>query len=217
MKTLQCRAHGGTFKIGPKRGRDPVNCGGNWPDCTRVKTIEIQGRKLQVEKSSPVDVLQPWSRAKAMLEALEWVCKGRGYKDHYNGRDNAQLVELTAVRGVEVISMLWVNGELISQDYTLWASEKTSLNGKPADSLTFNPDECTDRELVRALAGMKCTWWNVLGQKTEEAYIAAESIKIEHAYNGKGDESPGDRIVKFIEQGGAGFRAFRVAALLKVG
>jgi hypothetical protein len=116
-----------------------------------------------------------------------------------------------------MILMVWVDGTLVQQDYSLWSSDRPRQNGKPAGRLSFDPDECTDRELVRALAGMKCTWWNVLGQKEEEAVIAPDSIKIEHAYNGHGDESPGDRIVKFIEHGGAGFRAFRVAALLKVG
>jgi hypothetical protein len=57
MKTLQCRAHGGTFKIGPKRGRDPVNCGGKWPECTRVtgeKPVNmkyIAPRRLTEEES----------------------------------------------------------------------------------------------------------------------------------------------------------------------
>lgn len=213
MKTLQCRAHGGTFKIGPKRGRDPANCGGRWPDCTRVKTIEIQGRKLQVNRPDEVPQTNPSigtaMLAQKRLQLMGWECKG-----HADVSSN--WAALVCTRGEETLLMKWVDGYNTEQNYSLWY-EKPSANGKPPNALSFDPDECTDRELVRALAGMKCTWWNVLGQKTEEAVIAPDSIKIEHAYNGHGDEQPGDRIVKFIEHGGAGFRAFRVAALLKVG
>src|SRR5690348_5253815 len=45
MKTLQCRDHGGTFTVIPKRGRPPVRCS---PDnvCTRFKgTGSVTERK----------------------------------------------------------------------------------------------------------------------------------------------------------------------------
>lgn len=224
--TIQCRDHGGTFQIQPKRGRRPVRCTRE-NACTRYPPGEVAAWVERAAQATPAQVARavgraenaprgPWIVAKERLEAQGWLCQGRGWKDHYNGRDNASLVELTATRSEETIIMHWTDGELIQQDYSLW-SEAPSANNKPAGSLSFNPDECTDRELVRALAGCKVTWWNVLGQKEEEATIAPESIKIEHAYNGHGDEQPSDRIVKFIEHGGAGFRAFRVGALLKVG
>lgn len=222
MKTLQCRTHGGTFKIGPKRGRDPVNCGDKWPQCTRYLDVPTANKVVTPMEDTP------WIEAQVRLEEQSWLTAGKGRITDPNetlsfpngSRMNGgrfRVVDLTAVRGDEMLIMVWVDGRLMQQDYQLWASDRPSANGKPANALTFDPDECTDRELVRALAGMKCTWWNVLGQKTEEAIIAPKSIKIEHAYNGLGDESPGDRIVKFIEHGGAGYRAFRVAALLKVG
>ncbi len=224
MVTIQCRDHGGTFQIQPKRGRRPVRCnpqntctrGGIEPQATpqqvakavsRVEFSETITRTVDTAKAR-----QPALAAKARLEEQGWQCAGRGWVDE----DGGVGVELSAVRGDELLVMYWMDGECTLQDYSLW-SEKPSANNKPAGKLTFDPDECTDRELVRALAGCKVTWWNVLGQKEEEATIAPESMKIEHAYNGHGDEMPGDRIVKFIEHGGAGYRAFRVAALLKVG
>ncbi len=249
MKTLQCRAHGGTFKIGPKRGRDPVNCGGKWPECSRVTGDNpVDMKRIRVPKLTEEESLArrmadsaairgtsqpkptgetPWIEAQVRLEEQGWLTSGKGrvtepseFLSFPNGRQMSggrfQIVTLTAVREDELLIMVWADGELVQQTYSLW-HEKPSANGKPAGNLTFDPDECTDRELVRALGGMKCTWWNVLGQKEETAVIDAESIKIEHSYNGKGDESPGDRIVKFIERGAGGFRAFRVAALLKVG
>lgn len=143
------------------------------------------------------------------LMPFGWVCKGAANV----AEDWATLI---CTRGDENLLMKWVNGVCTQQEYIMW-HEKPSANGKPDGSLTFNPDECTDRELVRALAGCKVTWWNVLGQREESAVIAKDKVEISHVYNGIGDEQPGDRIVKFVEHGGAGFRAFRVAALLKVG
>lgn len=240
MVTIQCRDHGGTFQFQPQRGRRPVRCKPENP-CSRQMddnasqkadayiakemqnspigqaafkraqaTPEIVSRAVaRIEAGIPRNPALP---AKARLEEQGWLCTGRGWTDE----DGGVGVELTAVRGDELLVMHWLDGVCTDQDYSLW-SEKPSANAKPAGKLTFDPDECTDRELVRALAGCKVTWWNVLGQKEEEATIAPESMKIEHAYNGRGDETPGDRIVKFIERGGAGYRAFRVAALLKVG
>ena len=242
MITIQCRDHGGTFQIQPKRGRRPVRCTRE-NACTRYasspqRTTEgppeswvpsrveatasaIKNARMAVEgfnkahpqvqhmATNPSVVLA--MAAKQRLEAQGWLCKGRGWLE-----DEHEFATLTATRDEETIIMHWNDGQLIQQDYSLW-HEAPSANGKPRGSLSFAPDECTDRELVRALAGCKVTWWNVLGQKEETAIIAPESIKIEHAYNGHGDETPGDRIVKFIEHGGAGYRAFRMAALLKVG
>ena len=107
------------------------------------------------------------------------------------------------------------DGQCVSQEYSLW-SDKPSANNKPAGSLTFDPDECTDRELIRALAGCKVTWWNKLGQFEQTAIVDAGKIQIEHLYNSIGDETPGDRIIKFIDKGNGGFKAFRLGALLKV-
>lgn len=155
--------------------------------------------------------LAPAKVAKEHLEAQGWTVTGKAWAE-----DHHQFASITGARGDETIIMHWNDGQLIAQHYSLW-SEVPRENNKPKGALTFDPDECTDRELVRALSGMRVTWWNKLGQLEETAVIGPNKITIEHAYSGTGDETPGDRIVKFTDHSGAGFRAFRVAALLKVG
>lgn len=246
MKTLQCRLHGGTFQITPKRGRPPTNCGGAYGVCSRFPLTPEEQRKVARATGGPVMPAKRATRtkleettvivgqpeeapeaprmpmvdnvsvraalaARERLEPLGWLCKGRAFED-----DEGYHAEVMATRDEELINLQWTDGILVSQFYSLWY-EKPSANGKPKGSLSFDPDECTDRELVRALSGMKCTWWNVLGQKEESGVISATKIKIEHAYNGTGDEMPADRIVHFTDHTGRGFCAFRVGALLKVG
>lgn len=240
MKTLQCRLHGGTFQVVPKRGRPPTNCGGTHGVCSRYpaeqrKVDDLQehaGISKRRQRVAPVadevgfrkpDESKPEApkaanpsasmamAAKERLEPLGWLCKGRAFSD-----DEGYHAEVMATRDEELLNLQWTDGMLVSQVYSLWY-EKPSANGKPKGNLSFDPDECTDRELVRALSGMKVTWWNVLGQKEESGVIGANKIKIEHAYNGIGDEMPGDRIVHFTDHAGTGYRAFRVGALLEVG
>lgn len=150
-------------------------------------------------------------QAKAQLEALGWECKGEKLTE---GK-----VRLTATRGVELLIIVWAyEGVLLAQDYSLWdTTVGTGRNGKPQSKLPWDPEEMTDGELVRELTGMKVTWWNSLAQAETSDVIQAGTIKIERSYESNGDEVYGDRIVKFIGYGGGGFRAFRVAALMKVG
>lgn len=154
--------------------------------------------------------------AKAQLEALGWKCSARAYFDTLNERKDAGIVAFEASRGTERISILWADGELISQQYSLWNVDKPSDNGKPASQLKFDPDELSDGELVRHLSGMTVTWWNKLGQMEEKAVIPSK-LSITHSYDGKGDETPADRVVNFIDMSGHGFRSFRVGQLIKVG
>ena len=151
--------------------------------------------------------------AKAQLEALGWTVAGKGYTDPEAGFK----AHLTATRGEELLVMNFVHGMISSSDYSLWAVDKPSKNNKPANKLTFDTDEIPDKELVEILKGNKATWWNRLGGREESAIISPDKIVIEHIFNGKGDEVPGERIVKFAEHGGSGFRAFRLDALIKVG
>jgi len=37
FRTLQCREHGGNFKVPAKRGRPPTRCGGNYPKCDMAR------------------------------------------------------------------------------------------------------------------------------------------------------------------------------------
>jgi hypothetical protein len=275
MKTLQCREHGGTFSVVPRRGRPPVRCSDDNP-CSRAgtektaKAVERMAngipRKLQrdpdLDKFDSMNAaelrvyarqngastitkltnagqlrralrtweaqktpeataetpeveapsnpsLEPAMAAKAKLEALGWICKGKAHSD--------TTAILTCSRGDELLIVQWEAGNCVSQDYQLWDVDTPKNNDKPTSRLTFDPDECTDSELVRALSGMKITWWNKLGQSEESGIVSPQKIEIVHSYDGIGDETPGDRIVKFIDHGGSGFRNFRVAALLKVG
>lgn len=152
--------------------------------------------------------------AKAELEPLGWAVSGRAWIDE----EGNQCASVLANRGTETISLVWKNGTLSSQEYVLWNREKPSLNfsGMPPRRLKFDPDELSDRELVTRLSGMKVSWWNRLAKSVETAVIG-DRVTIEHVYNSRGDETPGERIVKFVDHGGTGYRAFYAAALIKVG
>jgi hypothetical protein len=267
MKTLQCREHGGTFEVIPRRGRPPVKCS---PDnvCTRFngngKSARAPKPITQAERTAnskavrrrPSDMpaglskggeaklrarfmeelasaegapempatraseshangrsvvsasLAKAKEAKGLLEAQGWICDGKG---------KGNLATITASRGEETLLLSFRDGELVDQNYMLWNVDKPAANNMPANKLTFDTDEMTDSELIKALSGMKVIWWNKLAQNTETGVVSPQKIVIEHSYAGNGDETPADRIVKFVEHGGAGFRAFRVGALLKVG
>lgn len=149
--------------------------------------------------------------ARSELEALGWTAKGRGWTD---GEDAC--AELTATRGSETLVLTWRNGNVTSQDYSLWHT-KPSRNAMPKRRLKFNPDEMTDGELIRAISGMKVTWWNSLAQSEESYTIGTKTLSIEHSFTANGDEDSARRIVKFVDMNGGGFRHFHVDALLKVG
>lgn len=156
--------------------------------------------------------------AKAELETLGWTAKGRGWYEEDDGGEfpGAMMAEVIASRGSESLVITWNDGALIKQDYNLWHN-KRSLNGMPATKLKFNPDEMTDRELIRAIAGMKVTWWNSLAKAEESFVVSPDKLSIEHFYSSNGDEDGGRRIVKFLAMDGLGFRHFYAEALLKIG
>jgi len=152
--------------------------------------------------------------AKQRLEPLGWSVKGRAWFDDEKG-----MAEITAVREDETLVLQWADGKLVHQDYGIWDIDQPQKNNKPASRLPFDPDEVPDKELVGMLQGMTVTWWNALAQSNETATIDPQKITIEHAYTATmhGDETPADRIVKFVAMHGGGFRAFRLGALLKIG
>jgi hypothetical protein len=247
MKTLQCRDHGGTFTVEAKRGRPPVRCSDDnvcsaWKPNSRVamgdtaikqvkqtplpeelqrQPVVLQAavarayddaaanrRKAQTQANPNVAMAYA---AREMLSPLGWACTAKAWTD-----DDASYATLTAVRASEMITLVWQDGVLTDQHYGLWEMELPSANDKPASKLGFDPDEMSDRELIQRLSGMPVQWWNRLGQSIEQATIPAK-VQIEHAYNGTGDETPGDRVIKFVDMAGSGYRAFRVGALMKVG
>ncbi|HEY6018386.1 MAG TPA: hypothetical protein VIY48_00345 [Candidatus Paceibacterota bacterium] len=151
--------------------------------------------------------------ARERLEPLGWAVTARGWMD-----GDSSFASLTASRDTELLSLYWQDGVLTDQEYNLWNTELPSANGKPKGTDSFLPefDEMTDKEVVQRLSGMTVQWWNSLGQSVERATIG-EKIKITHAYSGTGDEVPRDRVINFVDHENAGYRAFRLGALMKLG
>jgi len=243
-KQIQCRTHGGMFPVASKRGRPPVRCTPE-NKCThadkhaaddvmeakaRITAREVERRttkpkatgvaKVTVQKNPSIPMA---FKAKELLEPKGWQVKGRAWFEDTGKTDTTAtqqivvgMAELTAVRGDELLTMVWVDGKLTDQQYSMWNTEKPSENGKPRSHLEFEPDETSDRELVKLLAGRPVSWWNKLGSRNESAVVAKDKVEIVHNFNGLGDETPDDRIVRFVAIDGGGFRAFRIGALLKV-
>lgn len=150
--------------------------------------------------------------ARALLEPQGWKVTGRA---SFEGEEAH--ASILAMRGEEQLHMVWVDGGLVAQQYSMWNMETPAKNNTPDHKLPFDPDEMTDAELVRAISGMKVTWWNRIGQMTENAIVSKDRVQVQHLYDGKGDETPADRVITFTDMGGDGFRSFRVGALLKIG
>lgn len=243
-KKIKCRVHGGYFTVEARRGRPPVKCTeDNKCDAqtvaapTKARTASERVTTFSVDQ--PLPSKKPtsgvrtapasasasadrasWVENKAsttkqinklflQLNELGWNAKRAWIDDNH--------AEITATRGEEMLYIVVTKGAVLSQTYSLWHFDKPSLNGKPKHNLPFDPDEIGDGELARYLVGAKVTWFNRLSDKTETAYCGRDNIRIEHGYNAVGDEVPGERIIKFVDADGMGFRAFRLDALLKVG
>lgn len=236
LRRQQCRDHGGIFSYHPKRGRQPVSCKPETP-CDRYEGYEGEAAR-QSERAAPHPShaasdgaylpsdapklsnpsLTLAKAAKERLMAVGWVVQGKG---GYQG-DNPECghdwwAEITASRDHETLFMRWIDGELTDQNYAM-EFEKPSTNGYPDNDLHFDPAELSDSELVRMLRGMKVTWWNTIGSSRETAIVNPKNVTVEHIFRDKdGEEDNSKRIIKFIDHGGGGFKAFHVAALLKVG
>lgn len=157
-------------------------------------------------------------KAKGLLEPLGWTVKGRAWLVASEGPYAA---EITATRDTELLVIRWTafaDGHVdTEQQYSLWDVEKpiTAAATMPQGDLDFNPDELSDSELIREISGRKVVWWNRIGTNMETASVG-DRIQIDHTYNSTGDELPGDRVIKFADHNGGGFRAFRAAALISV-
>lgn len=210
----------------PKRSTLPKDAGlrtSKWCKCPELDGERhekgIEGCRYAA-KGSPVTVrhnpsVNAGRLAKEQLEPQGWIVKGRAWFETEESGDKIGWAEITATRGSESLIIRWQNGKLESQTYNLWNEELPSENKKPKSRLPFDPDETTDPELIRFISGQKVTWWNRIAQSAEHAIIG-EKVQIEHAYvGGTGDETA--RIVKFNDKTGGHFRAFHVAALMKVG
>jgi hypothetical protein len=152
--------------------------------------------------------------AKERLEAMGWVCKGKAGFGHEEDAVGSW-ASLTCSRDAETLIMNWFDGELVAQNYSMEFA-RPAENAYPESKLAFEPDELTDSELVRMIKGMKVTWHNTIAGNLETAVVGG-TVTVEHIFRSNGDEDNAKRIVKFLDHNGGGFRAFHVAALVKVG
>lgn len=148
--------------------------------------------------------------ARDLLEPQGWELHGRAWTDEEDA-----WAEVTGSRGTESIAIRFLNGKFQSQDYSLWDPDKTpGQNGMPKINLPFDPNEMSDGELAKELAGRKVTWWNRIG-KNQETAIIGNKFQIHHYYEGTDESS---RQVTFVDQtnGQYKFRSFNVDALMRV-
>lgn len=245
-KRIKCRTHGGYFTVEARRGRPPVKCTeDNKCDAqtvaapTKARTVPTsRGNRVMhpagAQSTTPTSGAPTarstvsangsqsanWVEVKAATTKeinrifrhvieLGWDAKRAWLDDNH--------AEITATRGDEMLYVVVTGGKAIHEQYSLWHFDKPSLNRKPAHNLPFDPDEIGDAELARQLVGTRVTWYNKLSGREEHGVCGKETIKIEHGYNSRGDEVPGERIVKFVDPDRQHFVAFRLDALLKVG
>ncbi len=237
-----CRTHpGGKFTAPKKAGRPPVKCTDEYP-CTASSTAITTKKKPpkhQPKTPAAKELVAAGTddgpavpqqrireindgrdasaskakRAKEELVALGWTVEGRV---------KGTQAEITAVRGDELLVMVWDNGQLSASNYTLWSTDRPRENGMPPSELPtgFDPDRMPDREVIEALAGVKVTWWNRLGQRKETAVVSTKRIQISHVYDEEAirrGTQPSERILSFVDHDGKGIRSFKLAALLKLG
>lgn len=235
-KQITCREHGGQFMVPVKRGRPPVRCsednvcavakktsvnGGRRPTHTNMAAVTAaRVATKRLTKAGPEEAPTvvrnnpsvPFAfAAKKALEPQGW--KVSGTKD-----DAEMIATVVATRGTETITLMWRDGKLIDQRYSLWDTDKPVKNGMPKRRLNFIPEVMSDQELIRELVGYRITWWNALGKTTETAVVPNSRVKVEHVFSGVGmDEVEDDRMITFVDAAGTGFRSLRIGALLKVG
>jgi hypothetical protein len=128
-------------------------------------------------------------------------------------------VELTATRDIEMLSAIWVNGELVQPiEYTLWlwATDASDPYAGNQDGLPFDPMEATDGEIVKTINGRPIEWYNALAQRTEVATVNNGSVRIQHIYDAEGNESPLDRQITFTSRE-SGTRTIYLKGLRRVG
>lgn len=239
VRSIVCRDHGGIFQTTPGRGRPPVRCTDDnkcdqhpefsTPRARKPKPYNVSAdtgfrpsnKVSKVPEAHPIapkddTIIQSKQAAKDAMRRL----KSLGWQVTAKIDYDTSVIAVTAVRDEELLIMTFNEGVCISQDYSLWNCDEPPNvmpeSGMPEADLPFDTSEIPDQELVKCLAGVKCTWWNHLAQHEESAIIGNTGISIEHVYTGKGDEHPEDRIFKFIDHSGNGFRAFRLGALIGI-
>lgn len=148
-------------------------------------------------------------KAKAQLVSVGWEVQGSAKGD---------VVNITATRGDELLSMSWKDGVAFDAYYSLWSVDKPSSNGVvPPHSLPFDPEWATDGEVAAHIVGNKITWWNRISGKEEKGVCGHDTISIEHRFDGAGHEIPSERLIKFLDGAGGNMRLIQLGQLLKVG
>lgn len=175
-----------------------------------------RGAKAVVRNNPSIPIAR---ELKEQLEPLGWTCHAKGY---FTDSDGIGVVDFSATRDTETITVEIIGGKAIKQHYSIWNDERPALNKKPASKLPFDPEEMSDAELAGELAGKRVVWWNPLGNTREYGRLPeseGKKITIQHVITmdeGNPDELPGSRIVTFVDQDGTGFRSFKVGALMAV-
>lgn len=195
------------------------------PELVEEAPTPRKTRKPRQKEAQPVVVRHNPSiplafEARRLLEPNGWAVKGRAGDDAIEDLDLNKpggWAMVNATRGNETITLTWVAGKLVKQDYSMFPSDIPTLPGMPRKRLPFEPSDIDDAGLIRAISGKKVIWWNVMGQRRETAIMphrADSKLKIEHMINGHGEEQA--RIVTFVDQDGTGYRSFNVNALVNV-
>lgn len=230
LQRLHCETHGGYFTRVPKRGRVPRSCGGSNGPCDMAEAPEptpvreqhtqalkravgVPERKAQTLNGSNPS-LDKGREAKTLLEAQGWDVAGKAWSDE----SGSKWASVSAVRGEEMLHIVWKDGVAQDQVYNLWNLDVPSKNGRPNANLPFDPDTIPDSELARYLVGVKVKWWNKLAGK-EESAIIGKDLQISLKWTGTGDAYPGARIISFIDAtpNMTAYKAFRLDQLTKVG
>lgn len=161
---------------------------------------------------APTTAVQNAYKAKALLETVGWQCTAKPVGDG---------VEFTAQRNPELIIIRFRNDGSAEQTYMIWDTVQPKKNydpRMPSPKLNFEPNEISDRELFTLLRGREVQWWNRQTGSIEVGVISTTKMQIEHLFGTEedGEPTPEDRVIKFVDHAEGRFRAFRLAALIKV-
>lgn len=152
-------------------------------------------------------------KAKELLEPLGWNCTAK--------KTSSGAVDFMGARNPELINIIFEEDGSAFQTYSIWDTVQPKKNydpRMPARELSFNPDEVSDRELFTLLRGREVHWFNRQTGSVEIGVISTSKMQIEHLFGNEadGEPTPDDRVIKFIDHAESRFRAFRLAALIKV-
>lgn len=168
------------------------------------KIIITDGKMVTSRERS----LEKAKDAKAQLSEQGWEVKGEA---------KGEKVSITGTRGDELIYVEWNDGEVVTQQYSLWSVDKPATNNRPKATLPFDPEYVSDKELAQYLVGNKITWYNRVGQSIETGTCGHDHVIIEHRLDSLGWENPAERLIKFTDGQGGITRVILLGQLMKVG